>query len=118
MICTLSYVDSIFRSTKRTFSNNFLYFILQRECTYLTTECTATACPSVCRRIAASPHTASSSLSSKRQYSTELPDYQTVDPYILLEDDLKYIFRDIRQVSCLCTLNSNGYEIFIYIQYV
>lgn len=74
--------------------------MLQNQCTYLTAECTATACPSLCRRITTSSHTPdSSSASNKRHYSTELPDYQTVDPYVLLEDDLKYIFRDIRQVS-------------------
>ncbi|XP_065206274.1 all trans-polyprenyl-diphosphate synthase PDSS1 [Planococcus citri] len=77
----------------RTFVQN-----CQNQCTYLTAECTATACPSLCRRITTSSHTTDqTSGSSIRHYSTELPDYQTVDPYTLLEDDLKYIFRDIRQ---------------------
>ncbi len=76
--------------------------MLQNECRLLTAECTATACPSLCRRISTSPqNTDSSTSSTKRHYSTELPDYQTVDPYVLLEDDLKYIFRDIRQVNSI-----------------
>nr|UTI67591.1 decaprenyl-diphosphate synthase [Kerria lacca] len=76
----------------RTFVQNCL-----SECTYLNAECTATACPLLCKRISASSQTTDSPSSTKRHYSTELPDYQTVDPYVLLEDDLKYIFRDIRQ---------------------
>ncbi|KAK7586209.1 hypothetical protein V9T40_004085 [Parthenolecanium corni] len=68
------------------------------DSTYLSAaECRVTACPSLCRRISSSSHNTELPSSTKRHYSTELPDYQTVDPYVLLEDDLKYIFRDIRQ---------------------
>ena len=92
----------------------FSYTMLQNQCTYLTAECTATACPSLCRRITTSSHTTDqTSGSSIRHYSTELPDYQTVDPYTLLEDDLKYIFRDIRQVSItnVCTRNTYSFKV-------
>ena len=39
-------------------------------------------------------------LSTQQSGPGSLPDYQpSVDPYRLLDDDLKYIYRDIRQVK-------------------
>jgi hypothetical protein len=50
--------------------------------------------------------------SIRSQQPGSLPDYQ-VDPYRLLEDDLKEVYDDIREVSLQCE-SKNGTAVVLY----